>query len=89
MTRAHAEVVPATVTDEADIADWPPGTDPTIRLLRAMAVCERQRTGVQRRVLGRDRGRRISSTVDIGIAIDTEDGLFVPVLRDVAQSPSR
>ena len=43
MTRAHAQVVPATVTDEADVADWPAGTDPTVRLLRAVATaCEQQ-----------------------------------------------
>ena len=84
MTRAHAEVVPATVTDEADIADWPPGTDPTIRLLRAVAVASVSEPALNAAYLGRDRGRRINSTVDIGIAIDTEDGLFVPVLRDVA-----
>ena len=29
MERAHAEVVPATVTDEADIADWRAGADVT------------------------------------------------------------
>ena len=84
MTRAHAAVVPATVTDEADIADWSPGTDPTIRLLRAVAVASVSQPALNAAYLGRDRGRRISATVDIGIAIDTEDGLFVPVLRDVA-----
>jgi pyruvate dehydrogenase E2 component (dihydrolipoamide acetyltransferase) len=34
--------------------------------------------------LGRDRGRRLHDHADIGVAVDTDDGLFVPVLRDVA-----
>jgi len=38
MTAAHAQIVPATVTDEADIDDWPTGEDVTIRLVRAMAT---------------------------------------------------
>ena len=35
MVRAGAEVVPATVTDEADIECWPAKTDVTVRLVRA------------------------------------------------------
>ena len=84
MTRAHAEVVPATVTDEADIADWRPGTDPTMRLLRAMASACVAEPALNASYFGRQGGRRINATVDVGIAIDTADGLFVPVLRDVA-----
>lgn len=88
MTRAHAVVVPASVTDEADIGDWPDGTDPTVRLLRAVAAACVAEPAVNASYLGRDRGRRINATVDIGIAVDTADGLFVPVLRDVANRPA-
>ncbi len=84
MTRAHAQVVPASVTDEADVGDWPDGTDPTARLLRAVALACECEPALNASYLGRERGRRINESVDIGIAIDTEDGLFVPVLRDVA-----
>src|SRR5205823_8904422 len=35
MTAAHAEVVPASVTEEADIGDWAKGVDVTMRLIRA------------------------------------------------------
>ena len=84
MTRAHAAVVPATVTDEADVADWPAGTDPTVRLLRAVAAACGQQPALNASYLGRDQGRRLNRSVDVGIAIDTPDGLFVPVLRDVA-----
>jgi pyruvate dehydrogenase E2 component (dihydrolipoamide acetyltransferase) len=84
MTRAHAEVVPASVTDEADISDWAPGTDTTVRLVRAIArACDAQ-PALNVAYLGRSEGRRLHPHVDVGIAVDTEDGLFVPVLRDVA-----
>ena len=84
MARAGREVVPATVTDDADIGDWPPGTDTTVRLLRAVARACLAEPALNAAYLGRDVGRRLNESVDVGIAVDTEDGLFVPVLRDVA-----
>ncbi len=84
MARAHAEVVPATVTGEADIDDWPPGADTTLRLLRAVARAAAGEPALNASYLGRAQGRRMNDRVDIGVAVDTEDGLFVPVLRDVA-----
>ncbi len=84
MTRARAQVVPATVTGEADIGDWPADTDHTLRLLRAVAVACACEPALNAGYLGRDRGRVIHDRVDVGLAVDTDDGLFVPVLRDVA-----
>jgi len=84
MERAHAEVVPATVTEVADIHDWPPGSDITLRLVRAIAAGCRAEPALNAWYLGRDAGRRLHGKVNLGIAMDTEDGLFVPVLRDVA-----
>jgi 2-oxoisovalerate dehydrogenase E2 component (dihydrolipoyl transacylase) len=84
MARAHAVVVPATVTDEADIGDWAGDTDITVRLVRAIArACEHE-PALNAAYLGRERGRRLHDHVDVGVAVDTPDGLFVPVLRDVA-----
>ncbi len=83
MTRAGNEVVPATVTDGADVGDWPSGTDTTVRLLRALARACAAEPALNATYLGRDVGLRRNATVDVGIAVDTDDGLFVPVLRDV------
>jgi pyruvate dehydrogenase E2 component (dihydrolipoamide acetyltransferase) len=83
MERAHAEVVPATVTDEADIHDWARGSDVTLRLVRAIVAACRAEPALNAWYLGRDKGRRLHEKIDLGIAMDTEDGLFVPVLRDV------
>jgi pyruvate dehydrogenase E2 component (dihydrolipoamide acetyltransferase) len=38
MAASHAEIAPATVSDEADIDDWRQGEDVTIRLARAIAA---------------------------------------------------
>lgn len=85
MERAHAEVVPATVTEVADIGDWLAGTDVTLRLLRAIVAGCAAEPALNAWYFGRDRGRRLHRKVDLGIAMDTEDGLFVPVLRDVGK----
>jgi len=83
MERAHAEVVPATVTEFADIGDWPANTDVTIRLARAIVAGCRAEPALNAWYFGRESGRRLHEKVDLGIAMDTEDGLFVPALRDV------
>lgn len=83
MARAHAEVVPATVTEEADIHGWTPGSDTTLRLVRAIVAGCRAEPALNAWFLGMEQGRRLHDKVDLGIAMDTEEGLFVPVLRDV------
>ena len=83
MARAHRDVVPATVHDLADVAEWAPGTDPTVRLLRAVGVAATTAPTLNAEFLGPDQGRRIHEQVHVGVAVETEDGLFVPVLRDV------
>ncbi len=83
MARSHASVVPATITDDADVGDWLPDTDVTLRLVRAVGVAARVEPALNASFLGPDAGRRLNRHVDLGIAVDTEDGRFVPVLRDV------
>ena len=83
MERAHAEVVPATVTEVADIHDWAPGTDATMRLIRAVVAGCAAEPALNAWYLGREQGRRLHRKIHLGIAMDTEDGLFVPVLHDV------
>ena len=41
LASAHAEVVPVTICEDADIHAWPPGSDVTLRLIRALvAACQ-------------------------------------------------
>ncbi len=82
MTRAHAEVVPATVMDVARVAHWPDDTDITLRLVGAVVAGCRAEPALNAWFLGADEGRRFNDRIDLGIAVDTDDGLFVPLLRD-------
>jgi 2-oxoisovalerate dehydrogenase E2 component (dihydrolipoyl transacylase) len=84
VARAHAEVVPATVFDEADVeAWWKPGADVTVRLIRGVVAGCRSVPALNAWFDGRALVRQVQPRIDLGIAVDTEEGLIVPVLRDV------
>jgi len=84
MARAHAEVVPVTITEDADVDHWFRKDDTTIRLVEAVAAACRTAPALNAWFDGESIARRLHQGVDLGIAVNTEDGLFVPVLRNVA-----
>jgi len=89
MAAAHDEVVRAGVSDEADIGDWGPREDITVRLVRAIAVACKAEPSLNAWYNSQAGERRLIGRIDIGIAVDTKDGLIVPVLRDAgARSPA-
>lgn len=83
MSLAQSEVAAATIMDDADIDAWPAGTDITIRLVRAIIAGVRAEPALNAWYDARAMARRVLKKIDVGIAVDTPDGLFVPVLRDV------
>jgi pyruvate dehydrogenase E2 component (dihydrolipoamide acetyltransferase) len=89
MAAAHREVVPASVTDEADIGDWGPAEDITIRLVRAIAAACRAEPSLNAWYMAAAGERRLIARIDVGVAVDTEGGLIVPVLRNVAERDAR
>jgi 2-oxoisovalerate dehydrogenase E2 component (dihydrolipoyl transacylase) len=88
MAAAHASVVPASITDEADIDDWRKGEDPTIRLVRAIAAACRAEPSLNAWYNAGAAERRLAKRIDIGVAVDTEGGLIVPVVRNVGERDS-
>jgi len=85
MTLAHAEVASATLMDDADINAWPPGASFMLRLMRALVAACRAEPALNAWYDSQAVGRRLIKNVDVGIAVDTPDGLLVPVLRNVEQ----
>jgi pyruvate dehydrogenase E2 component (dihydrolipoamide acetyltransferase) len=85
MTAAHAEVVPATVTDDADIDEWRKDEDASVRLIRAIAVACKAEPALNAWYNSNAGERRLVKRIDIGIAVDTEGGLIVPVMRNLAE----
>lgn len=82
MQTAHANIVPTTIMDDADIHAWQAGQDITGRLIRSLVVAAAAEPALNAWFDGEKLARRIIGHVDIGIAVDTEDGLFVPTMRN-------
>jgi len=82
MARAHTEVSSATVIDEAVVPHWSTETDVTILLVKAIV----RAAGIVPAMNVWFDGEALTVTrhdhVHVGIAVDSPDGLFVPVLRD-------
>ncbi len=83
LDEAHQQVAATTVSDEADVESWVADGDITLRLIRAvLAGCAAQ-PALNAWYDSQGKSRRLHRQVDLGLAVDTADGLFVPVLRDV------
>lgn len=82
MAAAHAQVVPTTLSDDADINAWVPGNDITVRLIRSLVRACQAVPALNAWFDGENLTRTLHPHVDIGIAVDTDDGLFVPALRN-------
>lgn len=90
MSKAHAQVVPVSIYDDANISNWPAKTDITARIIRAIArACQAEPT-VNSGFDGQH--QQMNAHVNLGLAIDTADGLFVPVLKsidEIADDPKK
>ncbi|RZA34951.1 MAG: 2-oxo acid dehydrogenase subunit E2, partial [Lysobacteraceae bacterium] len=82
MADAHAKVVPTTLNDDADVQAWVPGNDLTARLVRAIVRACKAVPALNAWFDGDKLSRTLHPQVDVGIAVDTDDGLFVPALRN-------
>ena len=82
MADAHASVVPTTLVDDADLHAWIGKQDITARLIRAIVAACKAVPALNAWFDGKNLTRTLHPHVDIGIAVDTDDGLFVPALRN-------
>ncbi len=89
MADAHSKVVPTTLNDDADIHAWEPGNDVTARLVRAIVRACQAVPAMNAWFDGDNLTRTLHAQVDVGIAVDTDDGLFVPALRNADMLDAR
>lgn len=81
MTQAHAVVVPVTLVDDADIQHFGPSEDITLRLIQAIvAACEKE-PALNAHFDGKNISRKLFNEVNLGLAVDTPKGLYVPVIK--------
>ena len=83
MSLARDQISPCTLFDDADIQGWIYPGDITVRLLRALVAGCRAGPGLNAQYDGAAMSRRIEERIDVAIAVDTPEGLIVPVVRGV------
>jgi pyruvate dehydrogenase E2 component (dihydrolipoamide acetyltransferase) len=88
MAMARDSVMECTVLDDADLHQWHSGIDYTVRVLRAIAKAKCVEPGLNAWYDATSHSRRVFDNVDVGLAVDTPDGLLVPVIRDVGRHSS-
>lgn len=84
MSLARDSVMNCTLFDDADIHALSRETDLTARLLRAIAQAAAAEPALNAWYDGDTQERRLMRRVDVAMAVDTPEGLLVPVIRDVA-----
>ncbi len=81
MTQSHKEVVPVSIFDEVDIQSWSEGADITARLIKAIVAACKKEPALNAWFNSSHAARQCFNEVHLGIAMDNEDGLFVPVIH--------
>jgi pyruvate dehydrogenase E2 component (dihydrolipoamide acetyltransferase) len=83
MSLARDNVAACTVFDDADLHRWPRASDYTMRVLRAIVSAVRTEPGLNAWYDAAAQTRTVFQHVDVGVAVDTPDGLLMPVIRHV------
>ena len=83
MAHSHSEVVSVTLVDDADIHAWTGKQDITVRLIRAIAATCTAIPIMNAYFDGHAMAYQLNEAINIGLAIDTPHGLYVPVIKDI------
>jgi pyruvate dehydrogenase E2 component (dihydrolipoamide acetyltransferase) len=83
MTRSRDQVAASTVCDDADIEAWSRSGDYMARLIRALGAACRAEPALNAWYDSATNSRILFEHVDLAVAVDTPDGLIVPVMRDI------
>ncbi|NNM62087.1 MAG: 2-oxo acid dehydrogenase subunit E2 [Steroidobacteraceae bacterium] len=90
MTTARDQIALSTVCDDADVEDWQEPGNYMPRLVRAMVRGAQAEPGLNAWFDADEDSRALHAHIDLAVAVDTPDGLVVPVIRDVAgKSPQQ
>jgi len=82
MALARDTIAATTLFDDADIDAWAKDEDITVRVIRAIAAGVREVPILNAWYDGDKLELTVHPRLDLGLAVDTPDGLIVPVVRD-------
>jgi 2-oxoisovalerate dehydrogenase E2 component (dihydrolipoyl transacylase) len=90
MALSRDSVMECSVFDDADLHAWSARSDYTGRVLRAITAGVRAEPVLNAWFDAPSQSRTLFEHIDVGIAVDTSDGLLVPVIRQVQKlSPTQ
>lgn len=81
MIESHEQVVPVSIFDEVDIGHWQ-NEDITVRLIQALSYAATKEPALNAWFNGKHAATKHFKELHLGLAMDTADGLFVPVIHD-------
>ncbi len=82
MTKSNTEVTNTSIFDEVNIGHWPKGTDITARIIRAIVAACYKEPALNAWFDGEKGEITYHRTVNLGVAVDSPKGLYVPVIHD-------
>ncbi|NIY85201.1 dihydrolipoamide acetyltransferase family protein [Vibrio hepatarius] len=82
MAESHLNVADVTITEEASLENWSANEDISARLIKAVVYACKKEPALNAWFDADTMTRCVHSKVNIGIAVDSSHGLYVPVLRD-------
>ena len=83
MTESHREIVPITLSDEADIHAWKGKDNITIRIIRAIVDACKAEPMLNAMFDSKHLKYKLNDKINLCLAVDTERGLYVPVIKDI------
>jgi len=83
MSAARDQTALSTICEDADIERWSVPGDYMVRVMRAMVYAWRIEPALNAWYDPAGNSRILCKHMDLGVAVDTEGGLLVPVLRDI------
>lgn len=83
MSISNREVAAASLFDDADIFAWPAKEDITVRLMRALVTACRAEPSLNALYDPSTNTRLVSENINLGLAVDSKEGLFVPVINNL------
>ena len=81
MSESHHHVAAVTITEEANLGDWLADEDISGRLIKAVVYACQEEPALNAWFDAETMTRCVHSRVNIGIAVDSSHGLYVPVLK--------
>lgn len=85
MMQSHKDVVPVSIFDEADIHNWDSQQDITVRLIQAITNACKTEPALNAWFDTAASARKCFDDIHLGLAMDTPDGLFVPVIQNAGK----